>query len=112
MTLERSRTTNKAVIAPQKAGAANIYGNLGELHRRQKKVAPALEFFRKSLEIKEQLGDRHGAAMTYLNLGYLYRDNINDHAEARKNFERAKALFEMVGDARNAQEVAQALREL
>ncbi|TEU16492.1 MAG: tetratricopeptide repeat protein, partial [Anaerolineales bacterium] len=56
-------------------------------------------------------GDRHSAAIVYFNLGNLYREQ-GDVAQARAHYEKAKALFEMVGDARNAQRAAQALRRL
>jgi tetratricopeptide (TPR) repeat protein len=70
-----------------------------------------LEYFHKSLTISERIGDRHGAAISYFNLGSLYREQ-GDVRQARVHYEKAKALYEMVGDAPHAQQAAQALREL
>jgi tetratricopeptide (TPR) repeat protein len=72
-------------------------------------VGRALEYYHKSLQIKERIGDRHNAANAYFNLGNLYREQ-GDAAQARAHYEKAKALYEMVDDARWAQRAAQALR--
>ena len=62
--------------------------------------------------IFERIGDRHNAAILYLDLAILYRDEIGDQEEARAHSEKARALFEIVGDARNTQRAALALRQL
>ncbi|VFN02669.1 MAG: Tetratricopeptide repeat-containing protein [Candidatus Kentron sp. G] len=75
-------------------------------------MARALEFYGKSLAITERIGDQHTSANQYFNLGTLYRDTIGDREEARANLERAKAIFEQVGDAPNAQKAARALLQV
>ena len=47
----------------------------------------------------------------YFNLGVLYHET-DDRDQARRNFEKAKALFEMLGLSREAQQVAKALQTL
>jgi predicted negative regulator of RcsB-dependent stress response len=70
-----------------------------------------LEYFHKSLDILERTGDRHSAAIFCGNLGGLYQEQ-GDVKQARVHYEKAKALFEMVGDAPHAQQAAQQLRRL
>ena len=74
-------------------------------------VGQALAYHHQSLKILERIGDRHNAAGTYFNLGVLYRQQ-GDVAQARAHYEKAKALFEMLGVAQWAQRAAQALRRL
>ena len=59
----------------------------------------------------QKTGDRHTSANQYFNLGALYY-NQGDQTQARPHFEKAKALYEMVGDAQGAQDAVQALRRL
>ena len=106
----------KALEIMQRIGdepvVARQYGNLGICYGEKGDVARELESYRKSLDIKERIGDRHGAANTYYNLGGLYRDEIDDRGQARAHFEKAKALFDTVGDVPHAQQAAVALRQL
>ncbi|MBT8420688.1 MAG: soluble NSF attachment family protein, partial [Gammaproteobacteria bacterium] len=106
----------KAVAIYERIGnepnAAQVYGNLAICYKQKGDVARALEYYRQSLAITERIGDRHTSANQYFNLGTLYRDEIGDKTEARTNLEKAKALFEQVGDAPHAQDAAQALKEL
>jgi hypothetical protein len=67
--------------------------------------------YHQALEDMERIGDRHGAAGQYFNLGNLYRKQ-GDQKQAHLHFQRAKALFEMVGDAQHAHLAAQVLKGL
>jgi tetratricopeptide (TPR) repeat protein len=49
--------------------------------------------------------------MLYFNLGMLYHEQ-GDVKQARAHYEKAKALYEMVGDTQRAQKAAQQLRRL
>ena len=69
-------------------------------------------FYRKALDIETRIGDHHNAGMTYFSLGLLYLDDIGDPEQARLHFEKAKSLFELVGDAEHAQQAARELRSL
>ncbi len=93
-------------------GVTRQYGNLAICYQQKGRVALALEFYRKSLDIMEAIGDRHGAAVLYFDIGTLYRDEIGNNDEARAHIEKAKALFEMVGDEQGAQKAAKALRDI
>jgi len=74
-------------------------------------MGQAMAYYHQALKILERIGDRHAAATFYFNLGNLYRQQ-GDVAQARAHYEKAKALFEMVGDAPHAQQAAEALRWL
>ena len=93
-------------------GVATRYGSLATCYRQKGDIARAMEFHRKDLAITERIGDHHNAAISYFNLGNLYRENIGDLAQARAHYEKAKALYEMVGDVPRAQQAARALRGL
>ena len=74
-------------------------------------MAQALVYYHKSLEIQERVGDWPNAAITYFNLGSLYSKQRN-RKQAHTHYEKAKALYEMVGDLQHALQAAQALRRL
>jgi len=67
-----------------------------------------LDYYHKSLIITEHNGDRHNAGIAYFNLGILF-SNQGDKAQARIHFEKAKALYEIVGDSQWAQNAAMEL---
>jgi tetratricopeptide (TPR) repeat protein len=94
-------------------GMSRQYNNLATCYQSMSDTALKLEFYGKSLEIKVRLGNHEGAAVTYFNMGLLYGRDIGDHAQAHIHFEKAKALFEIVGDMESAQQAATlALQEL
>ena len=84
---------------------------LAVAHEQKGDTAGALEHYEKSLKMKERIGDQHGAAISYFNLGILYSKTA-DRDQARQHFEKAKALYEMLGLSRDAQDAAQALQTL
>jgi tetratricopeptide (TPR) repeat protein len=113
---EAIRMHEKALVIMQRIGnepgMGRQYGNLANRYYQKGNTARALEYYRKSLDILERVGDHHSAAAAYCNLAILYRDDIGDLGQARAHFEKAKALFEMVGDAGKTHNAARALREL
>lgn len=74
-------------------------------------TARALEYYDKSLTITERIGDEAGAANTYFNLGNLYADAGNRNL-AWQHYEKARALYEMLGQSQDAQDAARALQTL
>jgi tetratricopeptide (TPR) repeat protein len=90
---------------------ASRYSNLAAIYQIIGDIRQALTYYEKDLKITEQIGDHHGAAVSYLKLGHLYNEQ-KDKRQARIYYEKAKALFEMVGDISNAQQAAQASRRL
>ena len=96
----------------EQQGIAKIYNNLANVYIQKGDTAQTLENYRKALDIMEHCGDHHGAAETYFNLGLIYGKAIGDLTVARQHFEKAKALYELMGDAEHAQQAARELRSL
>ena len=69
------------------------------------------EDYHRSLSILERIGDQHTSAIIYDNLGILYHSQ-SDRIQARAHYEKANALYEMVGDTQGTQKTAQELQEL
>ncbi len=69
---------------------AIVYWRKGEWER-------AIEFYQKSLETKERVGDIHGMAQTYNNLGNIYRRK-GEWERAIEFYQNALETMERVGD--------------
>jgi len=91
---------------------AVTYGNLAALYLEKGDTTSALEGYHNALDIKERIGDHYGAAIDYANLGKLYSGKIGCAALARQHLEKAKALFELMGNTKEAQQAARILRSL
>ena len=57
----------------------------------------ALEFFEKSLELKEELGDMRGISSSYNNLGLLYKDK-GEWDKALEFYEKSLEINQELGD--------------
>ena len=86
------------------------YGNLATCYQKKGDIHRARDFFDKSLDILERIKDYNNAAKFYFNRGLLYRDDLGNLSQASTDFNKAKGLFDMVGDADSAQKAAHALR--
>ncbi|MEI7868412.1 MAG: tetratricopeptide repeat protein [Candidatus Methylumidiphilus sp.] len=110
------KTLNNALEINAKIGnesvVAQIYCTLATFYNIKGDIAYTLDFYNKSLNIAGRIGDNKTSATTYFNLGILHRDDIGDANQARQHFEKAKALFEMLGLSEDAQRVARELRSL
>ncbi len=91
-------------------GVGLHYGNLATCYQKMGDIHRARDFFDKSLDILERIKDYNNAAKFYFNRGLLYSDNFDNPSQASADFNKAKALFELVGDADSAQKAAHALR--
>jgi len=79
---------------------ARIYNNLGSIHLHWNDYPQAIEHFEKSLAIRIENGDRHGAAIIYNNLGVVY-ERQGDYDKAleyhRQSFELKKEIGDLYG---------------
>ena len=67
-----SRTEGREALAKSgRKGMSDSYNNIGGIHRFQGNYPKALEYYQKSLKIKEELGEREGIAMTIGNIAGL-----------------------------------------
>jgi tetratricopeptide (TPR) repeat protein len=87
---------------------AQTYNNMGLVYQARGEWDKALEFYQKSLKIKEQVGDIHGMALTLGNIGFL-KIKQGRFEEAVKPLEQAIDIFKQVGDERNVQKCQMAL---
>ena len=76
--------------------AENIQETAIKLHKKGE-WDKALEFYEKSLEIKEELGDKHGISSSYNNLGSLYSDK-GEWDKALEFYEKSLEIKEELGD--------------
>jgi tetratricopeptide (TPR) repeat protein len=53
---------------------ADTWNNLGFLEQQKGNVNPALEYFNKSISIREEIGDKQGIANSLNNLGIIYHN--------------------------------------
>ena len=91
---------SQEVSRAQRRSLATIYHQLGIIAQEKAELAAAEDWYRKSLAIKEELGDRHGAAGTYHELG-IVAQNRQHLKEAEDWHRRALPIFEEVGDRNN-----------
>jgi len=61
----------KGVIRPVKLYSARAYNNLGAIILREGNTSKAIDYFVKSLKIKEEIKDQKGIGKTANNIGYL-----------------------------------------
>ncbi|MBK8369596.1 MAG: hypothetical protein IPL10_20060 [Bacteroidetes bacterium] len=50
-----------------------------------------------SLEIEKELGDKKDISASYLNIGSLYTDNLNNAKEGKKWFQKGLVLAKEIG---------------
>ncbi|NQT52897.1 tetratricopeptide repeat protein, partial [bacterium] len=90
---------------------AHFYNNFGEIHRHQRHLDPAQELYTHSLQIREDIGDLSGVAMSRNNLGLTCKVRaeiaaangdpataVSHYHEARRWFDRAIKLAAEIGD--------------
>jgi tetratricopeptide (TPR) repeat protein len=96
-----------------KKGMATSYNNIGLIHHNQGDPsitsskeeslragqALALEYYHKSLEIYEEIGDKRGMAYSYNNIGYIH-DNQGDIPLALEYYHKSLKIQEEIGDKR------------
>ena len=76
---------------------ADIYFKLGTIVYKLSEWDKAIEYYEKSLEIKEKIGDTHGMAQTYNNLGLVYARK-GEWDRAIEYYEKDLEIFEKIGD--------------
>lgn len=79
-------------------GSGRSFNNLGVTYYQWGQYEPALEAFRRSLEIRRRLGDERGLVLVLANLGNTYRD-LRLYDRALPALEEALALARRVGQS-------------
>jgi tetratricopeptide (TPR) repeat protein len=86
-----------AWLPEQSAKAAAVQHQLGTVAHARGELDEALQRWRQSLAIEEQLGDRAGMASSYRHLGIVAQDR-GDWDEALQWYRQSLAIFEQLGD--------------
>jgi tetratricopeptide (TPR) repeat protein len=87
----------QAEASPNLAAIGGFQHQLGDIHDELGEWDEALDFYRRSLEIKERLGDQAGAAQTLNNIGLIYA-NKGEWDEALDFYRRSLEMSERLGD--------------
>jgi len=75
------------------AGALN---NIGYIYKGQGDIPKALEYYHKSLNIQEEIGDKSGIATSLNNIGYVYQAQGDIH-KALEYYHKSLKIFEELG---------------
>jgi len=78
---------------PETAQLADIYNAFSGLYRRQKKFEPALEYAKRALRLREELGDPLRVADSHNNIGLIY-NNMGKYVEALVAHETALHAYQ------------------
>ncbi len=92
-----SENTNETVAKKGKEGLGRAYNNIGYLLNLQENVPLALENFKKSLTLREQLGNKKDISETLHNIGTVYYKG-GDADVALQYFEQSLKLSEEIYD--------------
>ena len=95
-----SQSTDPALSKCGKHGLANAINNIGFSYHKQGKLDDALEQFKKSLKINQELGNRSGIALALNNIGSIY-DIQGNTTSALECYERGLKIREEMGDQKN-----------
>ncbi len=92
-----STSSIKAIANAGKKGIANASNNIGYVHNHQGDIPKALEWYHKSLKIREEIGDKSGIGNSLNNLGFIYL-NQGDITKAMEYFQKGLKILEEIGD--------------
>jgi tetratricopeptide (TPR) repeat protein len=81
-----------------KEGSGDVFGLYGNIFKRQNNYKQALDYYKKSLEIAQSIGDTIGVPGSLLNIGMCY-DYMGEYSMAVKNYKMAEKLFEKNNDS-------------
>ena len=70
-----------------------IYGDQGN-------ITKALEYYTKSLKIKEEIGDKEGVGISLSSIGLIYSEQ-GDLSNALKYLNKSLRLYTEIGDKKN-----------
>ncbi|MBL4578035.1 MAG: tetratricopeptide repeat protein, partial [Flavobacteriales bacterium] len=89
-----------AAIVSARQRIASFYNNIGYIHRNQGDAPLALEYYNKSLDIREETSDKKGMAECYNNIGFVLYKNQRDTTASLEYFHRSLKIQEEISDKR------------
>ena len=82
-----------------KPAIASITGNIGAIYIGQNNYSKALKNYETALSIQKEIGDKKGAAVSYLNIGVI-NERQHHYSDALKNYDISLKLYEEIDDKR------------
>ena len=76
---------------------ANALNNIGYIYKNQGDIPLALEYYHKSLKIKEDIGNKKGIATSLNNIGYIYKSQ-GDIPFAMEYYHKSLKIEEELGN--------------
>jgi tetratricopeptide (TPR) repeat protein len=92
-------------------GKGEQFGNIGSVYRDMEKWGLSLDSYFQALEVLQKVSNRGGVADQMSNIGYAY-SRLGDLGKALQFFEKAKALYDDLGEERKANLCEQNLQAL
>ncbi len=93
-----SRTEGREALAKSgRKGMSASYNNIGAIHQYQGNYPKALEYYQKSLKIKEELGGRKGMSSSYNNIGAIHYYQGN-YPKALEYYQKSLKIREELGN--------------
>jgi len=80
---------------------ATSLNNIGYVYNNQNNLSKAIEFYNKSLKIREEIGDKKGIANSLNNIGSIY-NKLGKIEKALESFDRSLKIQEEIGDKKSA----------
>ncbi|CAN5416803.1 hypothetical protein BH09BAC5_BH09BAC5_27410 [soil metagenome] len=74
-------------------GRSEALNTIGVLHYRRGEYVEAVKTHLQALHIRENIGDQEGVALSYINLGNVYSDQLNNNAAIDNYLLAAKTLI-------------------
>ena len=76
---------------------ADALNNIGLIYRNKGDISLALEYYQKSLKIREETGDKKGLSTAFNNIGVIYK-NQGNITKALEYFHKSLKIREQIGD--------------
>ncbi|OFX46498.1 MAG: hypothetical protein A2046_15510 [Bacteroidetes bacterium GWA2_30_7] len=108
-----------------KKGVANSFNNIGTIYDQQASIAKSrqdligsdsliimvIEYYRKSLKIREEIGDKQGMAVSFNNIGAIYLQK-NELRNAKTFCEKSYQLSKELGFPENIESATRRLKQI
>ena len=91
--LSKSKT-EKVFFLKQKASSLSCFG---DIYSDQGDIIKTLDYYHKSLKIREEIDDKSGVAASLINIGIIYQ-NHGDIAKTLEYWHRSLKIQEEIGD--------------
>lgn len=91
------KETDSSAVRASKIGIANSLNNIAYVYDNQGDITKALEYFHKSLTIREEIKDKAGTAQSLNNIGVIYKKK-GDAARALEYFQKGLVIREEIKD--------------